>query len=197
VFDTWEPSCAYPSFPLPCSTSPKRDGRLWRFDGNKAVLLRSSAGALTPLAVDAGRVLVDHQDGSLEVLDQDGHSLSQLSYDAKHFVDAKLDGRDLVVFKTEQLLDYDANGGSPLHEWPIACRDASFADLQDGVAVYICGMSVHILWLADGKDVALPAAGDSPYVQLEAPGLFYAYEVVDADYPGRVKFVPFSALPRS
>ena len=63
--------------------------------------------------------------------------------------------------------------------------------------MYVAGRVIHLLRLADGRDVSLPEPpGSGPVLaQIEEPGLFFAYQVPDADSQGRLGFVPFAALP--
>jgi hypothetical protein len=48
--------------------------------------------------------------------------------------------------------------------------------------------------LADGARRAITTGGTDVHTQLEDDGLVYSYTVDDDVYPGRVVFVPFSAL---
>jgi len=197
VFDTWTQSCSNPSYPSPCAFAPRKNDRLFRLDGRRAVQIASSPGALAPLAVDAGRILVDRQDGTLELLRSDGSSLGTVRYEPGNLRGAKLQGRDLVVLTQGTIEHHDAATGARLHEWPLAAGDARLEDVQSGVAVYVSGLYVYLVRLVDGRTVALPAPpGTGPvYAQLEASGLFYSYQADDRKYPGRVAFLPFDELP--
>ena len=195
VFDMWTQSCATPSYPSPCALAPRKNDKLFRLDGTRAVQIGSSPGALAPLAVDAGRILVDHQDGTLKLLGSDGSSLGIVRYEPGNLRGAKLQGRDVVVLTQGTIEHYDAGTGERLHEWPLAAGDARLEDVQSGIAVYVSGDYVYLVRLSDGATVALPSRGAKPLAQLEEPGLFYAYRTEDASYPGRVAFIPFDELP--
>jgi hypothetical protein len=136
VFDSWEGPDFYCSQPCP---PPKRNGGLWRVDGSTAVEIASSGGALTPLAVDAGRILVDHEDGTLELMSSGGSSLQTFHVDTGDFLGARAQGRDVVVLKHDTIADYDADSGALLHEWPLPPGDRQFEGLRDGVAVLVSG----------------------------------------------------------
>ena len=195
VFDTWTESCANPSYPSACAKSPKKDGRLWRLDGTHAVKVASGTGALTPLSVDAGRILVDHENGTLELLDRNGASLHTYALDPASVRGARLQGRDLVVTTPTAVEVTDADTGTFLRRWPLPA-DAKLTDLQDGIAVLVAGTDIHLLRLADGTDSVIHAPGTGPVLaQLEPAGLFYSYTADDPTYPGRVVFVPFAQLP--
>jgi WD40 repeat protein len=193
VFDSWEGPDFYCDQPCP---PPKRNGGLWRVDGSSAVEIASSGGALTPLAVDAGRILVDHEDGTLELMSSGGSSLQTFHVDTGDFLGAKVQGRDVVVLKRDTIADYDADSGALLHEWPLPPGDRQFEGLRDGVAVLVSGREIHLFRLADGHDAVIEIPGTGRVLaQLDESGLFYSYSVDDPTYPGRVAFLPFNQLP--
>ena len=72
----------------------------------------------------------------------------------------------------------------------------SLHDAQSGLAVYLRGRAVHVVRLADSKDVAyvVPAGSQLVDAQLEPTGLSYAYNLTRGRAPGRVVFVPWAAL---
>ena len=190
VFDSWKGPEPYCNEPCPL---PKHDGRLFRVDNGTAVQIDASSAELTPLAVDNGRILVDEGSGTLAVLDSSGATLQQIT--APGFTEAAIQGADVAVHNGLSLDDYDAVTGALLRSWPIAA-DAILEDVQDGIAVYVTTTSVHLLRLADGRDRSITPAGQGPiHAQLEAAGLFYSYSVGDESRPGRVAFVPSTALP--
>ncbi len=191
VFSEWGP-CSNTN---PCRTGPKRNGKLFRFQGSKTIQIAASSGALTPLSVDAGRFVVDREDGRLELLRSDGSSLRTFRYVPGNLRGAKLQGRDLVLLSQGSLEHYDAETGERLHEWPVVAGEPRLEDVHGGIAVYVSGSYVYLVRLADGATVALPSRGAKPFAQLEGPGLFYAYRVGDATHPGRVAFIPFDELP--
>jgi hypothetical protein len=81
---------------------------------------------------------------------------------------------------------------------PSGCRPAALrlADYQAGIAVYVAGRAVHLLRLADRRDVAIRAPGAGPvHAQLEPSGLFYSYSLARTAGRGRVAFVPLARLP--
>lgn len=194
VFSTWGP-CRISMSP-PCASEPKTNGALYRLDGERAIRITSSPGPLTPLSVDAGKILVDHEDGRLELLTADGTSLRTFSLNAAILRGALLQGRNLVVLTTSAIEVTDAETGAFLRRWPPLAESAQLVDVQDGVAVLVSGTEIHLLRLSDGREAVIAAPGSGPVLaQLEPSGLFYSYRVVDAKYPGRVDFVPFDRLP--
>jgi TolB protein len=196
VFSTWGPCPVFIYPDSPCVHEPKQNGMLWRVDGAKAVAIASSGGALTPLSVDAGRILVDHENGTLELMRSDGSSLQTFHVYTGDFRGATVQGRNVVVLKQASIADYDAGSGVLLHERPLPAGEQRLDDVQNGLAVYVSGTDVHLLRLADGRDAVIHAPGPGPVLaQLEPIGLFYSYSVDDPSYPGRIAFVPFDQLP--
>jgi hypothetical protein len=148
---------------------------------------------VTPLSVDAGRVLVDRGAGVLELLRANGDVVRTFQFNAAAMRGARLQGRDLVVLTPTSVEVTNAETGAFLRRWP-AVPDAELADLQDGVALLIAGTKLHLLRLADGRDNVVDVAGSPPIrAQLEPDSLFYSYQAADAVYPGRVVFVPFDS----
>jgi len=190
VYDSWKRLQATCGDSCP---GPKRDGRLFRIDDGNAVQIASSSGELTPLAVDDGRILVNEGSGTLAILDANG--AEHLKVAVPGFMEATLQGRDLVVHTGETLADYDAMTGVLVHAWHVSA-DATLQDVQDGLAVYVTSSEVHLLRLDDGHDSTIRPPGSGPlHAQLDSAGLFYSYTADDAAHPGRVIFVPFAQLP--
>lgn len=198
VYDSWVESCASPSYPEPCAFAPRKNDTLYRIDGDGTARISSSTGALAPLSVDAGRILVDHENGTLELMSAGGATLQTFHVYIGDFLGAKLEGNDVVVLKQTTIADYDAASGMLMHEWPLSAGDRTLVDVQDGIALYVTGTAVHLFRLADGREAVIQAPGKGRVLaQLEPGGLFYSYTADDPKYPGRVVFVPHDQLPIS
>jgi len=195
VFSTWGPCPIFYTPTSACAHAPKTKGTLWRLDGTNAVQITSSGGALTPLAVDAARILVDHEDGTLALMRPDGTTSLSISVDTNDFVDAALQGADVVVLNNDSIADYDAEDGTRLHNWPLPSGTRQLAGVANGVAAYVSGTDIHLVRLADGKDTTISAEAGPVFAALDAAGLYYSYTVADKRYPGRVAFVPSTGLP--
>jgi Tol biopolymer transport system component len=161
VFTQWGP-CRL-SRAEACAREPKGNARLFRLDGEKAVQIASSSGALTPRSVDAGRILVDHEDGTLEVMTAQGASLRSLRLNADVVRGVRLQGNDLVVVTTSSVEVTDVESGAFLRRWPLPSESARLEDLQDGIAVLVAGTSVHLLRLSDGRAATSPSPALSRY----------------------------------
>ena len=193
VFDTWGGQC---NDWVLCLSEPKLGGRLWRLDGAHAVEIAASEKGLTPLSVDAGRILVDRGDGLLEMMAADGSSLRTFQLNPALVRGALLQGRDLVVLTPDSVEITDSDTGQFKQRWPTPSADARLVDVQDGIAVLVAGSDIHLLRLTDGRDTVIRVPGSGPVLaQLEPNGLFYSFTTDDSKYPGRVMFVPENQLP--
>jgi Tol biopolymer transport system component len=194
VFDSWQPACKLAR--ADCVPGPKHDGTLFRLNRTQAVEIASSAGALTPISVDAGRVLVDHEDGTMDILTADGNVVHSFSFDPAALRGARLNGNDLVVQTPTAIEITDASTGAFQRRWPLPANNATLTDLQSGLAVLVAGSDIHLLRLTDGQEVVIHTQSTGPVLaQLESAGLYYAYSTEDPSYPGRVEFIPYDQLP--
>lgn len=150
------------------------------------------------LDVDAGRILLLEPPGKLLVYDGSGKQVGKLDL-GKNAVDtARLSGSTQVaVARGLQLMTYDLGTGKLVASRTMK-NGAKFQDVENGVAVYNLGVSeVHLLTIATGRDRVAAKAKNLVQADLEPAGLFYGYNVPGGgSKPGRVIFVPFSALPK-
>jgi hypothetical protein len=194
AFTKWGP-CRF-SQNEQCARESKRNGRLFRLDGGRAIQVAASPGALTPLSVDAGRILVDRENGTLELMTPQGTILRTFHLNAAIVRGARLQGRELVVLTTASVEVTDVETGAFLRRWPLPLQQARLEDVQDGVAVLVAEKRISLLRLSDGRGAEIDVPGSGPVLaQLEPAGLFYSYRADDARYPGRVAFIPFDGLP--
>jgi hypothetical protein len=194
AFDTWSTPCQLSH--AGCTGRPKTNGHLFRLDGTTVVQIASSAGALTPLSVDGGRILVDHEDGTMGILASDGSVLRSFTFDEASVRGARLQGNVLVVQTSASLEVTDATTGVFQRRWPLPTPNAALTDLQSGIAVLVAGTDIHLLRLSDGADAVIHTSGTGPVLaQLKPSGLFYSYTADDPKYPGRVVFVAYDRLP--
>jgi Tol biopolymer transport system component len=165
--------------------------------------LRAEPGPLRPLDADAGRIVVSGDNATL-VLDGDGRQLLSLPLSTQA---AELTGADLVVLVPGGLRDYDAATGALLHSWPLPdvasggfCGVPVFLcgsprlrleDAAHGLVAYVLDGQIHLLRLADGRDVTLH---DGSIARFDDGGLFYAYPASGV-WRGRIRFVAFDQLP--
>jgi Tol biopolymer transport system component len=193
VVDGWGP-CRISQSP-PCASEPKFNGRIYRVTESGAVVpVVSDAGPLTLLSVDRDRIAVDRENGTLQLFRGDGTPLIAVTYGPARLLGAALAGADLVVLTTDGLADYDSSTGELRHLRAVP-SGARLADAAAGLAVYLVGTEIHVLRLADGREIIIRPPTQGPVLaQLEESGLFYSYVADDPRYPGRVTFVPLAML---
>jgi Tol biopolymer transport system component len=180
--------------------------------GGRCQQLRAEPGPLRPLDVDAGRIVASGDNATL-VLDQNGTQLLSLPISTQA---AQLAGSDLVVVVQGELRDYDTQTGALLHSYPLPfvssggfcglpapfCGYAQFRleDAARGLVAYVAGGprpvgdasgQLHVLGLADGRDVVVHAATAARF---DDAGLVYAYTTTGI-WPGRIRFIHFAQLP--
>ena len=191
--------------------------RLWRVVGGRKRLLVASRNELAAVSVAAGRILVRRADGSLELRGATGALLRRFPFRPGEVQAAVLDATELVVLdrrgpeltwrvyrprsgKLARVLPASPEVGGAIH--PTRTPERPLSDLLDverGVLAYAVGRTVHVVRLADGRAAtfhppAVTVPGRPPvFVQLEPPGLTYAYDV-RGPLQGRVRFVPFGAI---
>lgn len=196
VVDSWGP-CRISQSP-PCSRGPKFGGRLHRVDENQVTQIAVDPGPLNLLSVDGDRILVDRENGALQLFRADGTPLFAITYGPATLLGAQLDGDDIAVLTTEGLSAHDARTGDLRHHRRLDAPNARLVDVANGIAVYLAGDEIHLHRLSDGREGVIRPAGRGPVLaELEEPGLFYSYAVEDGVSRGRVAFIPFDRLPAS
>jgi hypothetical protein len=191
--------------------------RLWRVAGRRKLLLAASRTELAAVSVAAGRILVRRGDGSLELRGATGSLLHRFAFRPGEVQAAVLDATELVVLdrrgsglawrvyrprsgKLVRVLAARPDVASAIHPTrPPERPPSDLLDVERGVLAYAVGRTVHVVRLADGREATFgPSAVNEPgrppvFVQLEPPGLTYAY-AVRGPLQGRVRFVPFGAI---
>jgi hypothetical protein len=204
VFNTWSACESTPEGgSCPEGTPPGihiYDEKIWRIIGRRRRLMLATPDEASVLAVAAGRILVQHADGSLELRRADGSLVRAFPFGPKEVRGAVLDASELVVLQRSGRLTwrvYDLLSGDERAR--PAPAGATLADVERGLLVYTRGRTVHVLRLADGRQTIFrtppPTTGcacpPSPHAQLEPSGLFYSYQVRGE---GRVRFIPFNQI---
>jgi hypothetical protein len=199
VFNTWS-VCERSEYRNSCpeGTPPGYhiyNENLWRIVGGRKRLLVASPDELTVLAAAAGRILVQREDGSLEIRrGANGSLVRSFPFGPDEVQGAVLDSSELVVLHRSQqrhltwrVIDPVSGGERVLN----AQAGATPADVERGL-VYTYARAVYVLRLSDGdrRRFTTPR-GSYPYAQIEPSGLFYSYSV---GREGRVRFVPFHQI---
>ena len=145
------------------------------------------------LGVDAGRLLLSHGN-TLEVVSPgQGKQAIFISLPGKVDV-ARLSGNDAVVASGRAVAAYNVSTGKPGVTRQLVAG-GKLADVESGIALYTQAGNIHVLRLADGRDVVVSHALGLVAAQLEPSGLFFAYNIPKGGKkPGRVAFIPFTAV---
>ena len=178
---------------------------IWRLVGTHLVRVRTVQGPLTVLAADSHRIATRRNDGAVELLTVQGRPARSFPvglperqrYPGEPGTrDGRVafQGSELVVAKRGTLLVYNTSTGARTNTLPISAR-AVLEDVQQGIAVYVLGRSIHLLRLSDGRETVInPPGRGRVAAQIEAPGLFYSYNLRAGFRRGRVVFVPFATV---
>jgi hypothetical protein len=159
---------------------------IWRFDATGRTSLRTYAKPAIVLDVDGDRILVERSAAAVDVVSRTGRVQAALML--PHAGGALMrDGRIAAISK-RRLVVSDLRGRRLLTRTVAA--GAHLEDVDSGLVVYSVETRLHLLRLADGRDVALRLRGQFGYASAELwrGGLFYAYNVANGK-AGRAGFV--------
>ncbi len=205
VYNSWhECALARPEGAAPCDqglisgSTIYTKQTLWKLVGTTKARIRSGDDAFEAVAVDGGRVALQSvRDGSVIVVDSHGNRLTSSAITGATSSGTAMQASQVVTLRNTSLQVWDAssghlNGVVPL---PVGAGAPHLEDVQNGVAVYLRGRAVHAIRLADSKHVAFVVPGRRAVgAQIEASGLFYAYNLKSGSSRGRVVFVPWATL---
>lgn len=183
---------------------------LWRVRGRRSERVAANVGE--PVAVDRGRVVTEHPQGHVALLDLDGHLMRVFApggrgetppvYGARRPPTVGLSNRDVIVLRGERLSWYDAASGR-LRRVSRVEQGAVLAGVADGLVAYVAGSDIHVVRLHDGKKAVFRAHGLGVKARLTGAGLFYTSHRHAVKYrtmqqhernPARVTFVRRAAL---
>jgi hypothetical protein len=165
---------------------------IWRVSGRMTKLLAAKDDTKL-FDVDAGRILLRDPSKKLLVLNAAGKRVGTVAVDPQA---AWLSGPSQVSVPSGTTLHtYDAATGK-LAETCVLKKGARLEDVENGLAVYLTPGEAHLLTIATNRDRIVARQKGLVQADLEPAGLFYAYNVPGGGTkPGRVTFVPASALP--
>jgi hypothetical protein len=207
VYNTWhECALSRPQGSPPCAQGLLSGGTvytkqtLWKFVGLTKARIRSGEDAFEAVAVDGGRVALQGiRDGSVIVVDAHGQRLTAGAITGSTASGTAMQGTQVVTLHGTTMQVWDASNGhlNGSVTLPAGAGAPLLRDVQNGLAVYLRGRAVHVVRLADSKLAALVVPGRRAVdAQIEAPGLFYAYNATSGSARGRVVFVPWADLQK-
>jgi hypothetical protein len=139
------------------------------------------------------------RDGSVIVVDSHGRRLTSSAITGATSSGTAMQGTQVVTLRGTNLQVWDASSGhlNGSVTLPAGTGAPVLEDVQNGIAVYLRGRAVHAVRLADSKHAAFVVPGKRAVdAQIEASGLFYAYNATSGSSRGRVVFVPWADLQR-
>ncbi len=147
---------------------------------------------LKAAAADSGRLAIARKDGTVALYSRTGRLLRAVV--PTSVKEVALEGGDLAVLTQSSTVEvYSAATGQRRATWPVRAGAAQL-DIAAGRGVYAVARTVHLLRLADGKDVSLPAAPRAVEgLEIEPPGIVYAYNTIKGSREiGNLAFVPMA-----
>jgi Tol biopolymer transport system component len=185
---------------------------LWAADGSHRTRLHFAYRLGSLVAGDKRWLAFTVRDG-VEITSPSGQSVLLLRLPALHLsyrvpaAEYLLVGNELIRFGGSTLEGWDVRNGQVLVDRSVPAKaQLDAADSQ--YIVYTSGADLHLTWRGGDRVIHTPAARagwndhyDIPplhpvYAALSSAGLFYSYDLKGGALPGRVVFVPRSALPR-
>ncbi len=163
--------------------------------GTKLTTLATGLPALHAESLDQGRVAVLRADGKVALYDADtGKVLLTVAPSSARQVVLRKD-YVVVLTRTKTIEIFNSRTGASVGSWPVAAG-ASQLDVHSGVAVYAVGRNVHVLHLTDGATGVIAVAPRAVAgLQIEAPGIVYAYNTVKGIRDvGNLAFVPLAKV---
>lgn len=164
---------------------------LWRVTPNGKAAIRRGPDTTYVAAVDAGRIAVQHGNGSVTLFSAAGAPLTQIPVPSGRFAGVALNGKQLAVIRDGSLEIYSTATGALTKRIALLSTPApTLRDLDAGLAVYTAGRTVHVVKVATGRNRAWATPTAAVDAQLEKSGLSYAYNRATGSARGRVVFVP-------
>lgn len=192
AFNTWR-VCPGIIGTLPpiCPPRTTTQQTLWRVTPVSKQAVRRNADTAYVAAVDAGRIAVQHANGSVTLFSASGAPLAQIGIPIGRFAGLALSGKQLAVIRDGSLEVYSTATGALTKRIALPATPApTLRDLDAGLAVYTAGRTVHVVRVATGRNRAWSTPTAAVDAQLEKAGLWYAYNRASGSALGRVLFVP-------
>jgi hypothetical protein len=208
AYDTWSVCVAYPAgsvvespptppcdVPIPGSEPEEIvfDQQLFRV-GRSTPLARGTA-AYAVQAVDARRIAT-LQDDRVTLLDDEGATLLTIAVAPGSVRGIALSGAELALLRDDGKLDvYDTGTGAKVHTTSVALpATARLTDMKNGVALAVAGRSLWLVRIEADEEQVVTAPRAIVDAELEASGLFYAWNLTGGARRGRVAFVSWAQL---
>jgi len=183
---------------------------LWRLDGFDSVAVDAGRDAGNVVAANDRYLAAEVAGRRIAILRPDGTLVRTFATPQPRPKDFALDqqspyllaGRELVLVDGRSLCAFDTKTGKLL--WQRRVPPRAQLEAADGdLVVYTAGRIVHVLSHGNDRIVDTGASElhrlrfvvERPvHAAVDGSGLYYCFNVADRRYPGRVVFVPRSAL---
>jgi hypothetical protein len=208
---------------IPTGADPEGgDITYWRDPSVLCRKLVSTEGASTVVAVGGGRIAIARSDRTVQLVDELGNTVSEITSTLGNIRAVALDGNQIELLvraskpRRAVLEIHDALSGALEHSWtltrtptpmgPDPCEDTCLTSslyehpplrleaAAGGLVAYVLNGTLHLLRVADGRSAIVTRNRRTLRAQLDQSGLFYSYQVPDKRYPGRVIHVSSQAL---
>ena len=183
---------------------------LWRIYGFDSVALDAGRNTGNVVAANGRYVAVELAGDRIAVLTPSGTLVRTLAVPRPRPTSFALDqespyllaGRELLVIERRSLRAFDTKSGKPRWQRRVP-PGAQLEAAADGLVVYTTGSDIHLVSRGDDRTVHTGAVRlrrlrfdvqRIVHAAVDKNGLYYCFNVRDDRYPGRVVFVPWSAL---
>jgi hypothetical protein len=176
----------------------EKPATVWETRGARSRRVATFPHSATVESLSAGRVAVETDPHTIVVLAESRRRAFAFDH---RLSGATLDGPRLVVLEGRRLDVIDLRSGRTTASWPVRLGFASspaLADARGDIAVYVAGAAVHVMRLADGREVVLdtPEATAPVLARMGSQGLFYSFTESYSRRPGRLSYVTLAELDR-
>jgi sugar lactone lactonase YvrE len=166
-------------------------------DGAKTTI-GTGKDALTVAAMDGGRLLLVRADDELAIVSSSGATLRTIPFQTARVYGAALQGNDVVVETSNQLIDFSASTGKKIAARGIPRNDdLSFGGVESGIAVWTLRRELVLERLRDGRTVTIQPGGLPVRATFSSAGLYYSYTASTHGENGHVAFVPLAVVLRA
>jgi hypothetical protein len=191
---------------------PERNEKVWRLDSNGRTSLVGGFGNVRALTVSGDTIAVLQSGAKVTLVPTVGRrSFVRLQTDPSQLAPGDdyylgLADDHIVLLTRHSLAIFDRETGRHVVSWPLPrSSDRGGLDVDDGFAIYLDNGVIHLVRLADGRNVVVPLLKgraklcdyDPRWAQLEPFGL---YESFSEAAPGggcrasQIRLLPWSTL---
>ncbi len=157
--------------------------------------LATGERSLGAVSADLGRIAVVRSEKEIALYSSSGKVLRTFAPSSTRYAALRKDYLVVMTGQKARTLEiFNVLNGKLVKTLPIAAG-AEGLDVHSGIAVYYVRKALHAVLLSSGKDAVVTTAKAGILdVQIEAPGVAYAYNTPLAKANGNVAFIPLSKV---